>query len=275
MATNFRIFISYRRKGGYDTAKLIYDRLRLDGYSVFFDIDTLENGNFDNELEKKIKKCKDFLLVLSPGVFDRFTETSYDPKDDWVRQEIACALKAEKNIVPLALEGFAYPRRLPNDIKDITRKNSIDLNPRHFEGAYEKMKEAFLVSKPRWKVRYKKKIRYLFAAIFLAFAIYLSWAVFSIYMQAKETSLTADSAVLAKEVEMTRVKDSIRITHETEMALIKDSINTAKDLEIAILKDSIATYKERLKEAREQNKAIKTTTQSKTTKTTTTAKKSK
>jgi hypothetical protein len=50
--SKFKIFISYRRKGGYDTAKLIYERLKMDGYSVSFDLDTLENGNFGNELEK-------------------------------------------------------------------------------------------------------------------------------------------------------------------------------------------------------------------------------
>ena len=112
MSSKFNIFISYRRKGGFDTAKLLYDRLRIDGYSVSFDIDTLENGNFDNELEKRVKRCKDFLIVLSPGIFD-FSEANYDAKDDWVRREIACALKADKNIIPLMLDDFVYPRRLP------------------------------------------------------------------------------------------------------------------------------------------------------------------
>jgi len=32
---NFKIFISYRRSGGYDTAKLLYEKLKLDGYSVY------------------------------------------------------------------------------------------------------------------------------------------------------------------------------------------------------------------------------------------------
>ncbi len=37
----FDIFISYRRDGGYETAKHLYDLLTRDGYKVSFDLDTL------------------------------------------------------------------------------------------------------------------------------------------------------------------------------------------------------------------------------------------
>ena len=33
----YDIFISYRREGGYETARHIYDLLKRDGYSVSFD----------------------------------------------------------------------------------------------------------------------------------------------------------------------------------------------------------------------------------------------
>jgi len=171
MPKKFDIFISYRRKGGYDMAKLLYDRLRLDGYSVSFDIDTLERGNFDNELENRVLVCEDFLLVMNPGVFDRFYDPKADPKNDWVRQEIICALETNKNIVPLVLDGFAFPENpLPDDVKDIARKNALDLNPKHFEAAYAKLKLAFLISKPRWTVRYKKYIAAFIVVAFLALA---------------------------------------------------------------------------------------------------------
>ena len=159
MAKKFDIFISYRRKGGYDTAKLIFDRLRMDGYSVSFDMDTLVNGNFDSELEHRVNGCKDFLLILSPGVFDRFfdSDPDYDPDNDWIRREISCALKMHKNIVPLFLDGFAYPKSLPGDVSGITKMNAIDLYPKYFEAAYDKMK-SFLTSKPSFLVKHRKKI---------------------------------------------------------------------------------------------------------------------
>ena len=50
----FDIFISYRRQGGYDTAKHLNDLLVRDGYRVSFDIDTLRNGDFDVQLLNRI-----------------------------------------------------------------------------------------------------------------------------------------------------------------------------------------------------------------------------
>jgi hypothetical protein len=194
MSNKFEIFISYRRKGGFDTAKLIYDRLRMDGYSVSFDIDTLVNGNFDIELEQRVSECKDFLLVLSPGIFDRFfvSNTDYDPDNDWVRREIACALKTNKNIVPLALEDFVFPKSLPDEIKGITKKNAVDLYPKYFEAAYEKMK-SFLVSKPYWIIRHKKKIISCASAMLLAVAASLYFAISEKDSELQEAKTTIEA----------------------------------------------------------------------------------
>lgn len=56
----YDIFISYRRKGGYETAKHLYDLFSKDGYRVSFDLDTLRNGDFDQALLKRIDQCSDF-----------------------------------------------------------------------------------------------------------------------------------------------------------------------------------------------------------------------
>ena len=50
MAENYDIFISYSRDGGFETAKHLNDLLIRDGYSVSFDIDTLREGDFDEEI---------------------------------------------------------------------------------------------------------------------------------------------------------------------------------------------------------------------------------
>jgi len=199
----FEIFISYRRKGGYNTAKLLYDRLRIDGYSVFFDIDALEKGDFDSELEQRVYDCKDFLLVLNPGVFDRFFDPECDPKDDWLRQEIVLALEKNKNIVPLILDGFIYPNNLPEDVKNITKKNAIDLNPRYFENAYELMKQKFLLSKPNWAKRNKKLIISFFFTLLLALVACVCFLLFNIYEQNKPKDLQL-------QMEPTKKTDSIK-----------------------------------------------------------------
>lgn len=69
----YDILISYRREGGYDTAKHLNDLLVRDGYKVGFDIDTLRNGNFDTQLLERIDQCKDFILIVDEHAFVRAT----------------------------------------------------------------------------------------------------------------------------------------------------------------------------------------------------------
>jgi len=228
MSKKFEIFISYRRKGGYDTAKLLYDRLRMDGYSVSFDIDTLEKGDFDNELEQRVYDCKDFLLVLNPGVFDRFFDPECDPKDDWVRQEIRCALEKNKNIVPLILDGFAYPKNLPEDVKNITKKNAIDLNPKHFEGAYARMKQKFLLSKPHWATRHKKLIIFSILAVVLLGVTAYTYKQRDLQVQA-ELQAERIAAQYADSIKIAmRQADSIRKAELDSVKRYYDSIKTNK-----------------------------------------------
>lgn len=109
MKTKYDIFISYRREGGYDTAKHLNDLLVRDGYKVSFDIDTLRNGDFDKQLLTRINQCKDFILIVDTHAFDRTLKPNFDPKKDWMRQELAHALKKDKNIIPVFLneiKGF-------------------------------------------------------------------------------------------------------------------------------------------------------------------------
>jgi len=252
---NFKIFISYRRKGGYDTAKLVYDRLRLDGYSVFFDIDTLRSGSFDKELEMRVKKCKDFILILSSGAFDRLSKKGYNEDEDWVRQEISCALKTNKNIIPLVQEGFSFPENLPDDIKDISRKNSLELRPLHFESTYEKLKKSFLLSKPAWEVRSKKIVRTLYALAIIFLVAFLFNKTRNHYEDklkevreraeaAEMRALRADSMRIAREIEFAQKENVIEIVKETEIVNIMDSTDIAKREEIERVIDSINKVKD-------------------------------
>ena len=59
-----QIFISYRREGGDVTAKLICEALKLKGYTVFYDFDSLHGGHFDERILDAIEGCDDFILVL-------------------------------------------------------------------------------------------------------------------------------------------------------------------------------------------------------------------
>ena len=54
--TVYDIYISYRRDGGGATAGRINDMLTSDGYSVGYDVDTLREGRFDDQLPTRIEQ---------------------------------------------------------------------------------------------------------------------------------------------------------------------------------------------------------------------------
>lgn len=149
MANNYDIFISYRRDGGFETAKHLNDLLIRDGYSVSFDIDTLREGDFDEALLRRIDQCVDFILIVDKHTFDRTLDPEFDPNKDWLRKELAYALKLKKNIIPLLLTGVkSFPSDLPEDIADVTTKNRPEYNKYYFDEFYRRLK-SFLHCIPR------------------------------------------------------------------------------------------------------------------------------
>ena len=143
----YDIFISYRREGGYDTAKHLNDLLVRDGYRVSFDIDTLRSGNFDTQLLERIDQCKDFIVVVDQHAFDRTLDPDFNSKNDWLRCELAYALKKNKNVIPVLLSGVnGFPDNLPPDVADVALKNGPQYNKYHFDAFYKDLKKRFLLS---------------------------------------------------------------------------------------------------------------------------------
>ncbi|MBQ9745674.1 MAG: hypothetical protein IJW21_02500, partial [Clostridia bacterium] len=60
---------------------------------------------------------------------------------DWVRQEIRHALAIGKKILPVMLSGFEFPKRLPDDIKEVTRYNGVRFHMDFFDSVIEKIEE--------------------------------------------------------------------------------------------------------------------------------------
>ena len=141
------IFISYRRIGGFTVAKLLSYMLGYDGYSVFFDLETLREGDFDKQLFMRIDQCTDFLVIVDPHAFDRTLDPEYDPEKDWMRKELAYALKNNKNVIPIRLPGVDFPNHLPDDIHSVTKKHSPGYSEEYFNSFFQKLKQ-FLHSKP-------------------------------------------------------------------------------------------------------------------------------
>jgi hypothetical protein len=146
---NYDVFISYRRDGGFATANLIAEKLRNAGYSVFFDVETLRSGKFNEQLYRVIEHCKDVVLVLPAGGLDRC-----ENEEDWVRQETVFAMKHGKNIIPVMLRDFQWPEKLPEEMKELPKYQSIVASEQFLFDASIKILITYLLSRPS----YLKKI---------------------------------------------------------------------------------------------------------------------
>lgn len=111
-----QVFISYRRGSGLYMAKNIATYLSTLGYKVFFDYDSMENGVFDKQIFSAIEDSNDFILVLTENSLDNCVYPN-----DWVRAEILCAKKHNKNIILATdAERFKeYPYNLPQELYKI------------------------------------------------------------------------------------------------------------------------------------------------------------
>ena len=96
----YDIFISYRRDGGAQYARILQLMLQQMGYKVFLDYDELTDGIFGDHIKQAIKEATIFMIILSPKSMDRCIN-----ENDWLRQEIMLAIEEQKHIIPINPDG--------------------------------------------------------------------------------------------------------------------------------------------------------------------------
>ncbi len=119
-----KIFVNYRRDDERSTAARIRDRLAsaFGDANVFMDVDNLLAGQrFDKELEKALNETDVFLAVIGPHWLELLGKRQASGERDFVREEIAGALKRDIVVIPLLIEQTPLPRgdALPEDIRDL------------------------------------------------------------------------------------------------------------------------------------------------------------
>jgi hypothetical protein len=117
------VFISYRTHDDAYPAVLLYRALveRLGASRVFRDFDSLHGGDdVSRMLEQQLAQCVVMLVVIGPRWLTAGTDgrRRLDEPDDWVRHEIATALRRGCRVVPVLLDGTSLPKaeQLPPDI---------------------------------------------------------------------------------------------------------------------------------------------------------------
>ena len=137
------VFISYRRTSSKHLARLIYMDLKANGFDVFFDINSVDNGDIDRIILNQIGARAHFILLISPDTLARCAN-----EDDWVLREIQEAVRLERNIVPIVEEGANFIHEmsyLPTDLRTIlSKKSALTLPNDYFEAGMEKLRVRFL-----------------------------------------------------------------------------------------------------------------------------------
>ncbi len=123
---NYDAFISYRHESGFYMAQVIYDKLILNGYSVFMD-KRLKRGEFEPQIKAALEKSRNFILILFPGDLD-----TCNKEGDWIRKECEWAANTPNmNYIPILCDKFnkdSVKIELPPAVSKVLRSHGIEMH---------------------------------------------------------------------------------------------------------------------------------------------------
>ena len=129
-----KIFISYRREDAAANALGVSQYLanEFGRRNVFLDIDMRAGTKFPLFLEQRLAQCKVMLVLIGPDWLNSSDEQGrhrLDLPDDWVRLEIAQALKRGITVIPVCVGGANLPpsTELPEDIRGLVDHQAISI----------------------------------------------------------------------------------------------------------------------------------------------------
>lgn len=135
------IFINYRRDQVAAWAGRLYELLvrEFPGNQVKMDVNAIEPGlDFVEALNHLVSGCDVLLAVIGPGweaaKNDNGSRRLEDP-DDFVRIEIASALKRGIRVIPVLVDGARLPTpdSLPEEIRPLSRRQAAALTHERFK----------------------------------------------------------------------------------------------------------------------------------------------
>ncbi len=109
------IFISYRRDDSRQAAGRLADALadRFGAQCIFRDVETIELGvDFTQALNQALASCVVMLVLIGRDwldIRDANGQRRLGLPQDWIRQEIATALKRDIRVVPVLVDGAQLP----------------------------------------------------------------------------------------------------------------------------------------------------------------------
>ncbi|MBE9069308.1 toll/interleukin-1 receptor domain-containing protein [Leptolyngbya cf. ectocarpi LEGE 11479] len=126
------IFISYRRSDSIAEAGRVYDKLveAFGSERIFKDVDNIPYGaDFVEYLDQAVARCDVLIALMGRSwltVTDSHGKRRLDDPNDFVRIEIASALKRDILVLPVLIGGATMPgpSDLPDDLQSLARRNA-------------------------------------------------------------------------------------------------------------------------------------------------------
>ena len=129
------VFVNYRRNDSEGEAGRLFDDLtaHFSQASVFMDVAAIEPGrDFRKAIDQNVANCNVLLAIIGPqwlDAKDALGNRRLDNANDFVRIELASALRRDIPVIPLLVRGARMPRadQLPDDLKDLHYRNAMEL----------------------------------------------------------------------------------------------------------------------------------------------------
>lgn len=129
------IFISYRRDDTEGEAGRLFDDLTraFGSNAVFMDVAGIEPGiDFRKAIDDNVAGCGVQLAIIGPTwatIAGADGQRRLDNPNDYVRLEIASALKRNIAVIPVLVHDAHMPHgdQLPDDVKDLAYRNSVEI----------------------------------------------------------------------------------------------------------------------------------------------------
>ncbi|HSX92712.1 MAG TPA: toll/interleukin-1 receptor domain-containing protein, partial [Hydrogenophaga sp.] len=137
------IFISYRRDDASGYAGRLYDRLKahFGDDRVFMDVAEIEPGtDFVEAIERAVGSCRVLIVLIGDewlAMRDAQGQRRLDDPQDFIRLEVATALRRGIRVVPVVLDRATMPRaeELPEELKPLARRQAIALQHLQWEAS--------------------------------------------------------------------------------------------------------------------------------------------
>jgi hypothetical protein len=111
----------------------------------FIDVKNLRLGtNFSKQLRYEVQSCDAFIALIGPDWLDACDEHGnrrLDDPNDFVRIEVAAALKRDILVIPILLNGTKMPPadQLPPDLQELSFRQAFAVDNASFEADVERL----------------------------------------------------------------------------------------------------------------------------------------